>query len=111
MADEQTRERVRALVRSVLETALPADEPETASDVTHGNVIPSAPSDDARKEQEVARDESSKTVVTETAVRDLSAGARLRISESARVTPLAADIIRERRIERVPRPARPGRTT
>lgn len=109
MTDKETRERVRALVRSVLETALPADEPETASsDVTHGSVIPSAPR--VPDAEEGARDESSKAVITETDVRDLPEGSRLRIGERARLTPLAEDIVRERRIELVRRPARRGQT-
>ncbi len=63
----------------------------------------------ARGEAEpFARDESSKTIITETDVSDLPAGARLRIAEGARLTPLAADIVRERRIELVRRPSRRG---
>jgi len=56
----------------------------------------------------VARDESSKSVITETDVRDLPEGARLRVAEGARLTPLAADIVRERRIELVRRQSRRG---
>ncbi|HWS52531.1 MAG TPA: ribose 5-phosphate isomerase B, partial [Pyrinomonadaceae bacterium] len=62
----------------------------------------------AAAEPEFARDESSKTVITETDVRDLPEGARLRVAESARLTPLAADIVRERRIELVRRVPRRG---
>jgi ribose 5-phosphate isomerase B len=56
----------------------------------------------------VARDESSKSVITEADVRDLPEGARLRVAETARLTPLAADIVRERRIELVRRTPRRG---
>src|SRR5205085_9953910 len=59
-------------------------------------------------EKEYARDESSKTVITETDVRGLPEGSRLRVAESARLTPLAADIVRERRIELVRRAPRRG---
>lgn len=59
-------------------------------------------------EAEFTRDESAKTIITETDVRDLEAGARLRINQEARLTPLAADIVRERRIELVRRAARHG---
>ena len=41
-------------------------------------------------------------------MRGLSEGARLRIAEGARLTPLAADIVRERRIELVRRVPRRG---
>ncbi|HEY9285236.1 MAG TPA: ribose 5-phosphate isomerase B, partial [Pyrinomonadaceae bacterium] len=41
-------------------------------------------------------------------VRDLPEGARLRVAEGARLTPLAADIVRERRIELVRRQPRRG---
>jgi ribose 5-phosphate isomerase B len=56
----------------------------------------------------VARDESSKSVITEGDVRDLPEGSRLRVAEGARLTPLAADIVRERKIELVRRRPRRG---
>ncbi len=70
------------------------------------NTLPaeSAPS----TEPEFARDESAKMVITEDDVRGLEEGARLRIHEQARLTPLAADIVRERRIELVRRVPRRG---
>src|ERR1043166_7846494 len=126
MPEEQsTRDRVRALVREVLRNAAPAEEaegPKPAPARTQGdapassaspqgggarvvNVAPDAP---ATPEREYARDESSKTVITETDVRGLPEGARLRVAESARLTPLAADIVRERRIELVRRAPRRG---
>ena len=142
MADDQDRrERVRALVREVLKTALSAeeaDEPQRAgtrfetapraaaqSSAARENSEPRAVESSARpttarasallsakspraEEQPVARDESAKTIITETDVRDLAEGSRLRIAEGARLTPLAADIIRERRIEIVRRTPRRG---
>jgi ribose 5-phosphate isomerase B len=127
--DKQTRDRVRALVRDVLNNALPAEE-ETASApssssaphaASHGtsaeatsstpsrfvNVLPEKAADSVQ-EQPFTRDESSKMVITETDVRGLEEGARLRIAEGARLTPLAADIVRERRIELVRRTPRRG---
>ncbi|HYY41739.1 MAG TPA: ribose 5-phosphate isomerase B, partial [Pyrinomonadaceae bacterium] len=59
-------------------------------------------------EQPFARDESAKMVLTEDDVRGLEPGARLRVAEGARLTPLAADIVRERRIELVRRVPRRG---
>ena len=125
-ADESTRDRVRALVRNVLENALPAED-ETAGGATPVNPQPSsAPTGtasptpsrfintvpeqfgSASQEAAIARDESSKMVITETDVRGLEEGARLRIAEGARLTPLAADIVRERKIELVRRTSRRG---
>jgi ribose 5-phosphate isomerase B len=126
MADEQsTRDRVRALVRDVLNNALPAeDEPasglgasgapaESSATVEAASppsrfiqTAPVAQPTDAPPE--FTRDESSKMVITETDVHGLEEGSRLRIAEGARLTPLAADIVRERRIELVRRVSRRG---
>ena len=124
MPEEQsTRDRVRALVREVLRSAAPAEEPgEGVSTQAPGEnlrapsggpqararVFDVAPGGAAPPAAEYARDESSKTVITETDVRGLSEGARLRVAEGARLTPLAADIVRERRIELVRRAPRRG---
>ena len=124
MPEEQsTRDRVRALVREVLRSAAPAEEPgEGVSTRASGEGLraPSggpqarardfdvAPGGAAPPAAEYARDESSKTVITETDVRGLPEGARLRVAEGARLTPLAADIVRERRIELVRRAPRRG---
>ena len=125
--DESTRDRVRALVRNVLENALPAED-ETASESpariqsapssAPAGAPPSTPSrfintvpersSSASQEPAITRDESSKMVITETDVRGLEEGARLRIAEGARLTPLAADIVRERKIELVRRVPRRG---
>jgi ribose 5-phosphate isomerase B len=132
MPDEQpTRDRVRALVREVLAHALPEDVSE---DAPASPTVPTAPPPstrgaqtseinvrtperarsvnvappDATDEQPFTRDESSKTVITEDDVRGLEEGARLRVAEGARLTPLAADIVRERRIEIVRRASRRG---
>ncbi|MGB8508315.1 MAG: ribose 5-phosphate isomerase B, partial [Pyrinomonadaceae bacterium] len=59
-------------------------------------------------ERPFARDESSKTIITEDDVRGLEEGARLRVAEGARLTPLAADIVRERHIELVRRTSQRG---
>jgi ribose 5-phosphate isomerase B len=131
MPDEQptesTRDRVRALVREVLKNAAPAEEegghpaspPSSAGSPRSSdaagpslarvvNIAPAAAEARAEPEQEFTRDESSKTVITEDDVRGLPEGARLRVAESARLTPLAADIVRERRIELVRRVPRRG---
>ncbi|HEX8499944.1 MAG TPA: RpiB/LacA/LacB family sugar-phosphate isomerase [Pyrinomonadaceae bacterium] len=131
MAEERetARDRVRALVREVLKNAAPAEEegaadegadarPPAAAGPPRGGgadehplarvVNVAAPETRAEPEPEYARDESSKTVITEDDVRGLPEGARLRVAEAARLTPLAADIVRERRIELVRRVPRRG---
>jgi ribose 5-phosphate isomerase B len=141
--DESTRDRVRALVRDVLASALPADEAGAASETSGAAPAPeldqpkldrtasglgqpakkldqpgasgvssrfinTLPSESHQPGPEYARDESSKMVITEDDVRGLEKGARLRISEGARLTPLAADLVRERGIELVRRVPRRG---
>jgi len=122
MADDQsTRDRVRALVRDVLNNALPAeDEASGATTTTNAPASPASPPSrfiqtapvkataTAADVPEFTRDESSKMVITEDDVHGLEEGARLRIAEGARLTPLAADIVRERRIELVRRQPRRG---
>jgi ribose 5-phosphate isomerase B len=123
---DSTRDRVRALVREVLKNAAPAEEADgsegshadgpaarTVSGVdapARARVVDVAPS--ARAQESPARDythdESSKSVITEDDVRSLPEGARLRVAEGARLTALAADIVRERRIELVRRAPRRG---
>jgi ribose 5-phosphate isomerase B len=123
--DDSTRDRVRALVRDVLANSLPAEEEATGSAAAASsspgasadasssvptrfiNTVPE-PSSSASAEKDFTRDESSKVVITEDDVRGLEEGARLRIAEGARLTPLAADIVRERRIELVRRVPRRG---
>lgn len=109
MDDNQTRDRIRALVREVLDKALPQDENAPNSRETPSRFIDTAPkSPVTTTEATTTRDESSKTVITEDDVRDLEDGAVLRIAEGARLTPLAADIVSEKRIEIVRRIPRRG---
>lgn len=123
--DDSTRDRVRALVRDVLANALPAED-ETPSNAPPVSVSPAAPAatsssvptrfintlppetSSATPQKDFERDESSKMVITEDDVRGLEEGARLRVAEGARLTPLAADIVREHRIELVRRVPRRG---
>jgi ribose 5-phosphate isomerase B len=101
MADDATRDRVRALVRDVLSKAAPAAaEPSSAARPASSKT----PAQSAGPG--VTRDESAKLVITEDDVRGLERGSVLRIAEAARLTPLAADIINDRGIEitrRIPR--------
>ncbi|HEY8227090.1 MAG TPA: ribose 5-phosphate isomerase B [Pyrinomonadaceae bacterium] len=111
MPDDSTRDRVRALVREVLaRTTAETDSSKTAGQsnpqVTSSRFIDTAPPAAADKSR--TRDESSKSVITEDDVRDLEVGSVLRIAETARLTPLAADIVNEKEIEIVRRVPRRG---
>ena len=102
--ENDTRDRVRALVREVLAKAAPetADEqPQPQSRFVNTVAEESA-------QRAFTRDESAKSVITEDDVRGLEAGAVLRIGEDARLTPLAQDIVNERKIEIVRRASRRG---
>src|ERR1041384_209334 len=108
MADEATRDRVRALVRDVLSKTMTDAAPEAtpSPQAFAGSSSParsSSPSSAA-----VTRDESAKLVITEDDVRGLERGAVLRIAENAKLTPLAADIVNDRGIGIVRRASRTG---
>lgn len=107
--DQATRDRVRALVRDVL-SKIPDEqtqvEPGPPSGPASRFVDTTPPSPTAPSV--VTRDESSKMVITEDDVRGLEPGAVLRLAEGARLTPLAADIVREQGIEIVRRQSRRG---
>jgi ribose 5-phosphate isomerase B len=108
--DQSTRDRIRALVRDVLDR-IPAEQmdwteasPDSSPVATR--FVDTAPSTLLNTKESITRDESSKMVITEDDVRGLEAGAVLRIAEGARLTPLAADIVHDKKIEivhRVPR--------
>jgi len=101
MEDDATRDRVRALVREVLAKAAP-EEP-TQPSTRFVNTV-----SETNTQTAVTRDESAKSVITEDDVRGLEPGAVLRIGEDARLTPLAADIVNEKKIEIVRRASRRG---
>ena len=108
MDDNSTRDRIRALVRDVLDKAV-------SQEAESGQIPTSTPSrfiDTAPPVTSAAgkttRDESSKTVITEDDIRGLANGSVLRIAEGARLTPLAADLVREKNIEIVRRVSRRG---
>ncbi len=111
MIDQSSRDRIRALVRDVLDEAVSsAGSSDVLSSAPAGRFIDMAPQN-SESTSPIARDESSKVIITEDDVRGLEPGAVLRIAESARLTPLAADIIREKRIELVRRVPRRGTQT
>lgn len=112
MQDSSTRDRIRALVREVLDKSSTVEEAGGGSQPlytsTPGRFVDVAPTDTTSARSTVTRDESSKMVITEDDVRGMEPGAVLRIAEGARLTPLAADIVNERKIELVRRVSRRG---
>jgi len=113
MPDDNTRDRVRALVREVLSRAstqsgIPAGTLKPADEPLPTRFINTAPDSPVQATQ--TQDESSKSVITEDDVRGLKPGSTLRIAENARLTPLAADIVSEKKIEIVRRVPRRGST-
>jgi len=112
MSDNSTRDRIRALVRDVLDSSMPADALPGAGNVpseTASRFVDTLPKTfGTATETSAIRDESSKSVITEDDIRDLAAGAVLRIAEGARLTPLAADMVSAKQIEIVHRVSRRG---
>jgi ribose 5-phosphate isomerase B len=102
MADDTTRDRVRALVKEVLSKTAVEPQPEQ----TKSRFIDMLPQPSA--DSGVTKDESAKNVITEDDLRDLAPGSVLRIGENARLTPLAADLVKQNNIELVRRTPRRG---
>jgi ribose 5-phosphate isomerase B len=92
----EKRDRVRELVRQVLATT-PTDErePEVYPKHLRVNSLPDEPPRD------FDRDESAKSLITEDDLRGLGEGARLRVSEGVKFTPLASDIVSSKNIKLV----------
>lgn len=91
--DKETRDRVRALVKEVLANVPAEDEPP---EHLPKRVVVNSLQDKIGKEFD--RDESAKSLITEDDLRGLEEGARVRVAENARFTPLAQDIINEKKI-------------
>lgn len=93
--NKETRERVKALVREVLKSVPPENEEQPAYLPEH--VVVNSLQD--KRNREFDRDESAKSLITEDDLRGLDPEARLRIAENAKLTPLAQDIVNEKKIE------------
>lgn len=93
--DHETRERVRALVKQVLDSV--PDEEIAPKETFPQRVVVNSLQDKVGKEFD--RDESAKSLLTEDDLRGLENGAKIRISEKAKLTPLAQDIVNEKGIE------------
>ncbi len=100
----ETRERVRQLVKQVLES-VPLEQ-ETPAETFPKRIVVNSLKDEIDKEFD--RDESAKNLITEDDLRGLDAGAKLRVSENAKFTPLADDVIREKQIQLIKKSERRG---
>jgi ribose 5-phosphate isomerase B len=92
--ENETRNRVRDLVRDVL-AKTPLESGSKPAIIEH--IVVNSLKDEIGKEFD--RDESAKSLLTEDDLRGLDFGAKVRVSENVKFTPLASDIIREREIE------------
>lgn len=89
--NSDTRDRVRELVKQVL-ASVPPDKSERPNPIER--VVVNSLQEKVGKEFD--RDESAKSLITEDDLRGLDPGSKVRVSESAKFTPLADDIVRER---------------
>lgn len=105
MSDEkkETRDRVRELVRQVLESV--PEEPEPDAHVPQHVVVNSLQDKVGR---EFDRDESAKSLITEDDLRGLEPGSKVRVADGVKFTPLARDIIAEKNIELIKKVSRRG---
>lgn len=94
--DQETRERVKALVREVLKAVPTEAEPAPVENAPERVIVNSLKD---KINREFDRDESSKSLITEDDLRGLDEGSRLRVSQNAKFTPLAQDIVSAKRIE------------
>ena len=105
--NKETRDRVRELVKQVLATVPTEDEMTRKTPENYPQrVVVNSMKDEIGKEFD--RDESAKSLITEDDLRGLDFGAKLRIADNAKFTPLADDIIREKRIVLIRKSARRG---
>jgi hypothetical protein len=91
--ENETRDRVRELVKQVLANSPVETEP---TQIIEHIIVNSLKNDNAK---EFDRDESAKNLLTEDDLRGLEFGAKVRVAENVKLTPLASDIVREKSIE------------
>jgi ribose 5-phosphate isomerase B len=100
---DDTRERVRALVREVLDSVPPEADDDSPDKAPEHVVVNSLRE---KSEREYDRDESAKSLITEDDLRGLEIGSRVRVAENAKFTPLAQDIVNEKRLTLVRKESR-----
>ncbi|MGI8641522.1 MAG: ribose 5-phosphate isomerase B [Pyrinomonadaceae bacterium] len=103
---KEIRERVRELVKQVLES-VPLEKEEPPETFPKHVVVNSLQD---KIDKEFDRDESAKSLITEDDLRGLDFGAKLRIADNAKFTPLAGDIIQEKNIVLIKKSSRRAST-
>lgn len=98
--NNEQRERVRELVKQVLATVPVEEEQETLPKHVVVNSLRE------KMGREFDRDESAKSLITEDDLRGLDDGAKVRVAENVRLTPLAQDIVREKQIQLIKKSSR-----
>lgn len=101
--ENEARDRVRELVKQVLANSTVETEPKTET-IEH-IVVNSLKNDNVKG---FDRDESAKNLLTEDDLRGLEFGAKVRVAENVKLTPLASDIIREKSLELIKKMPRRG---
>lgn len=104
--NNEKRDRVRELVRQVL-ASVPAESETRATPLPEhkpAHVVVNSLRERAGREWD--RDESAKSLITEDDLRGLEAGSRLRVSQTAKFTALAQDLVGERNIELIRKESR-----
>jgi ribose 5-phosphate isomerase B len=91
------REKIRNFVKEALDEVLSNSKTSQAEEKLPERLIVNSLKEKLGRDYD--RDESEKSLITENELRGLEAGSRLLVSEKARFTPLAADIIREKQIQ------------
>ncbi len=99
--ENETRDRVRELVKQVLANSPVEAEPKIE---TIEHIVVNSLKNDTPKDFD--RDESAKNLLTEDDLRGLNDGAKVRVAENVKLTPLASDIIREKSIELIRKTSR-----
>ncbi|MFN2393062.1 MAG: RpiB/LacA/LacB family sugar-phosphate isomerase, partial [Pyrinomonadaceae bacterium] len=105
--NKETRERVRALVKEVLAN-VPLEEEQKPAENLPKRVVVNSLKEEIGKEFD--RDESAKSLITEDDLRGLDSGARLRVADNAKFTPLASDIVQEKAINLIKKSSRRSTT-
>ena len=108
MKDNETRDRVRALVKQVLEN-VPLEDEKTSTSQSQTEHFPQrvvVNSLKEKSEKEFDRDESAKKLLTEDDLRGLEEGARVRVAENVKFTALAQDIVNDKKLVLVKKSSR-----
>lgn len=99
--NSEKRDKIRELVRQVLDSVPAESAPEKAAPVVSNDQYPKhvrVNSLEQKAAKEYDRDESSRSLITEDDLRGLDHGSRVRVNESVKFTPLAHDIVREKEL-------------